>query len=270
MSQRTVIISDTHFGAGRRAAKSVHAVRPLWQGADRLIINGDVAELHHGEEWKRGVAAVRELREACGEDGVQLVSLTGNHDAFLTDLRHLSIEDGRVFMTHGDALHPWVSPWSVASRFLRDGYEQAVRTRGRAALNDVDQYMNMIMHIGHDEWSSDTSGRGTTVLTMACQPWLPARLLHYWLTQHRMAWRLADRFAPEAKFVLTGHSHRPEVKRYRGRVMINTGGFGFPFYPLAVTIEQGRLEVCRIKEAGGVYGLRSRPVARFTLDGEKL
>ncbi len=270
MKQRTVIISDTHFGASKRNAVSVQAVRPLWQDASRLIVNGDVAEIHHPTEWMAGVVAVRQLQALCREDGVELTIITGNHDAFLTDLRHLSIEDGRVFLMHGDGLHPWISPWSVASPFLRRSYEEHVADHGQAPMDDLDRYLDFIMHTGHAEWTQQREGRETTVLEMAFQPWLPWRLFHYWATQHRMAWRLAERFAPQARFVLTGHSHRPQVRRYRGRVMINTGGFGFPFYPLTVTIDDDRLEVHRIRRAGERYARGRRPIAQFSLKGDPL
>ena len=42
--RRIVILSDTHLSDGRRGAGSAEALRPLWQGADRLILNGDTAE----------------------------------------------------------------------------------------------------------------------------------------------------------------------------------------------------------------------------------
>ena len=45
-SQRVVILSDTHIGKPGRGAPSAESLRPLWQKASRLILNGDVAEIH--------------------------------------------------------------------------------------------------------------------------------------------------------------------------------------------------------------------------------
>lgn len=47
MTDRIVIISDTHLGRPKCAALSAKALRPLWKDASRLIINGDIAEIHH-------------------------------------------------------------------------------------------------------------------------------------------------------------------------------------------------------------------------------
>ena len=116
MPHQTLIISDTHLG--KPGQVNAEALRPVWQGVDELVINGDTAEVQ--VPWLRG-AAVRELdrlEQLTGQDGVKLTLISGNHDAYLTDRRCLQLADGRILVMHGDALHPAVAPWTRSANPL--------------------------------------------------------------------------------------------------------------------------------------------------------
>ena len=93
---------------------SAVALRPLWAGASNLIINGDVAEVHHPEHWADAATQLLQLLDLCEKDGVALTLLSGNHDPFIGEVRHLHLANHQVFVTHGDALHPAIAPWSPA------------------------------------------------------------------------------------------------------------------------------------------------------------
>ena len=54
---------------GCGAARDADALRPLWDGASRVVFNGDVAEVHHPEHW---AAAARELLVHTVAEGVEL------------------------------------------------------------------------------------------------------------------------------------------------------------------------------------------------------
>ena len=58
MEGRTVILSDLHLGRAKAAARSAEALRPLWSGATRLVLNGDIAEVHDPRVW---ATAAREV-----------------------------------------------------------------------------------------------------------------------------------------------------------------------------------------------------------------
>ncbi|MCG8509152.1 MAG: hypothetical protein MI741_07970, partial [Rhodospirillales bacterium] len=125
MPTRIVILSDLHMGRSRGSVRSAEAVRLLWQGASHLVINGDLAELHHPEY--RAEAAKQSIRlfELCEQDNVGLTLLSGNHDAQISDVRHLLLSQGRVLITHGDVLHPAIIPWSVNAKLLRQTFANA-------------------------------------------------------------------------------------------------------------------------------------------------
>ena len=86
MSKRIVILSDTHLGRPSCAAKSAASLRPLWNNATNLIINGDVAEVHHPDHWADAATQLLQLLDLCEKDGVALTLLSGNHDPFIGEV----------------------------------------------------------------------------------------------------------------------------------------------------------------------------------------
>ena len=71
MQRRTVILSDTHLAGNGQGAGSADALRPLWQGADELILNGDTAELSHPTLRADAAREVMRIQDLCEEDGVR-------------------------------------------------------------------------------------------------------------------------------------------------------------------------------------------------------
>ncbi len=268
--KRIVVISDTHLGKPRGGAGSPEALRPLWQGADRLIINGDVAEVNDALLRTEAARQVLEIEQLCEADGVELTLLSGNHDPLLTDRRSLELNDGEVYLTHGDVLHPAISPWTGHRdrlRFLNErthnalDEEEASTSPGRLAAS---QYAS---HFTWDEMSRHHEPEPTGWRRWRDKALQVIRVLWYWHTLPKTALKFACRHAPEARFFVFGHIHRAGVWRRRGKVVINTGAYGFPFTPRAVVIEQGELTVWPVvKDASNQsYRLADKPVARFTL-----
>ena len=83
---RTLVVSDLHLGARtgvdllRRPAARAALLERL-DGADRLVLLGDVLELRHGP-LREAVAAARPVLEAIGDAfrGPEVVLVAGNHD----------------------------------------------------------------------------------------------------------------------------------------------------------------------------------------------
>ena len=96
MPGRIVILSDTHLGRPSCGAQSARALRPLWQGASHLIVNGDVAEIHHPRHWGEAARETMHLLDLCEEDSVALTLLSGNHDPFISEVRHLHLADDQL------------------------------------------------------------------------------------------------------------------------------------------------------------------------------
>ena len=159
MNYRTGIISDTHLGVPGHGARSAEALRPIWQGADKIIMNGDVAELAH-PKWRTAAAyAVMQIQELCERDGVELVLLSGNHDALIDDRRFLWLCNGQVFVTHGDLLHPAISPWSSYAPQLQAVHERALATLAGGEKLDLSAKLAAVQHASQLKWedmASDT------------------------------------------------------------------------------------------------------------------
>lgn len=263
---RTVILSDLHLGRPYGSAGEASRLRPLWQGATRLIINGDVAELHHPHYREVAHEQVRRLSELCDQDGVTLTMLSGNHDPFLTERRHLFLENGRVLVTHGDALHPAIAPWSVDAKTIRQAYEQAyakVHPEHREKLEEILKVSEVAaMSTFMPENFRDRHGGLTEMLK---RPWMIPQILLYWKTIPRLADDFVQAHAPESHFFIFGHTHRHGIWHRDNRVIINTGCFGFPARPLAVVIDHPRLAVMNIRKQADHFTLDPRPRREFEI-----
>lgn len=263
---RILVLSDTHLGRHYGSAGSADALRPLWQGFDRLIVNGDLAEVHHPRHWRAACRETLLLQRWCEDDGVELTLLSGNHDPFLSDIRHLHLAGGHVFVTHGDVMHPAIAPWSPAARRLRAAHDRATSAYGPRPL-DLHERLTVSQHASHVEWlEMEQQAARSSVHAMLVRPWLLAQVLRYWQRFPTLAARFATEHAPEARIIVLGHTHRAAIDRRLGRIVINTGSFGLPGRPRAVVLDDEALRVHRIEgRRAGVYALASQPLARFPL-----
>jgi predicted phosphodiesterase len=267
MNGRTVIISDTHLGRPRAAALSARALRPLWQGAAHMIINGDVAEVHHPHHWPTAARQTLELFDLCEEDDVQLTLLSGNHDPYLSDIRHLHIANDQVFVTHGDVLHPAIAPWSPAAGRIRAAFEKALSQIDGDDRSALESRLDAAQHASHSEWGQlRLEAARSRIRSMMVRPWAIAKVLWYWRIVPELAAAFARGHVPEARYFVFGHTHRPGIWTIDGLTIINTGSFGFPGTPRAVVIEDDALHVHRIVRRRGEYQLSSEPLAQFALD----
>ncbi len=266
MNRRTVILSDTHLAGNGQGAVRAELLRPLWQGADELIINGDLAELSD-PRWR--VAAARQvmrLQELCEEDGVRLTLLSGNHDPLITDRRFLRLCHGEVFVTHGDMLHPAISPWTSHAGQLRQLHQNALKQLELIDRAQLDQQAMAAAHASNLKWdhlaehAPHEQGAVMRKIDMACKV---AKVLWFWHCLPKLAARFAHRYAPDARFFIFGHIHRAGIWQFGQQTIINTGSYHCPRNPHAVIIQDRTLAVHRVifnRDAG--HTLSDRP--RYT------
>jgi len=265
---RIIILSDTHLGRPRGGAGSAEALRPLWQGFDTLIINGDVAEVHHPKYRGDAAREVLKLAELCEQDDVNLVLLSGNHDPFLSDLRHLILADGQVFITHGDVLHPAIAPWSPRAGRIRKAHEKYLEHVAPEDRHHLESMLSVSQHAAHTEWEIlAEEARKSKRRSMLIRPWKIAQVLYYWHRFPLLAAQFLEHHAPEARYIILGHTHRPQITTINGRTIINTGCYAFPGKPRAVTIVNDALTVWPIDRNNKTFELRTQPLRQYTLTG---
>ncbi|MEO1237911.1 MAG: metallophosphoesterase [Planctomycetota bacterium] len=291
-ADRIVVLSDTHLSTAGRGAGSAAALRPLWDGADECVINGDVAEI--ADEKLRGPAArqVVELLEYAEADGVKLTFISGNHDPLLTDRRYLRLAGGEVFLTHGDILHPAISPWTDHAKHLQQLHADAVLSLDPAKAREMDHRLAACQHASVIHWDHprprnlSRRSRYPRVRRRAETALKAAKALYYWSTIPRRAMGFARRFAPESRFFVFGHIHRAGVWVDRsaeaveqvgrlagaarpipggGRVIINTGAYQTPRNPRAVVIEGDRLSVWPVMYDLAGHRFGTKAIAEFGL-----
>jgi UDP-2,3-diacylglucosamine pyrophosphatase LpxH len=270
MGERTVILSDLHLG--RPGAVAVESLRPLWADADHLLINGDVAEVHHPRHWSVAARQTLHLFDLCETDGAELTLLSGNHDPYLTERRHQHLRDGEIFVTHGDALHPAVAPWSPASARMRAAYDKAMTALSPEERDDLDARLSACQHAGFVEWTDakllEEEAGHSSIVGMLIRPWAVVKVLLYWRQFPALAATFMAKHAPKARIGVFGHTHHAGVWRLGERVVINTGSFSFPGRPHAVVIEDDTLAFVRIRRRGCLFALDPAPRATFDLTAE--
>lgn len=266
MSDRILIISDTHLGCPDGAVTSPEALQPLWREATRLVINGDVAEIYHPQAREEAARQTLRLNHLCEQDGVALTLLSGNHDVCLTDVRHLQLAGGQVLVTHGDALHPGISPWGTIAKETTREFANAISRIERKNRDKLVVRLNAVHHAGNIiRWQLDQRYQTTAILELLTKPWLVLRVWSFWRNFPTLANEFARRHAPKTRFLVLGHSHRQGIWHRNGRVILNTGSFAFPGRPRAVTLEDHRLYVWPIRQRNGAYQLGRKPITEYEM-----
>ena len=287
------MLSDTHLATPGRGAGGVAALRPLWAGADELILNGDTAEIADAKVRGPAARAVVELLRLAEADGVRVTFIAGNHDPLITDRRYLRLAGGEVFLTHGDVLHPAISPWTDHGRSLARLHADAVMSLdpGKARSSDAKlaldaklaacgqasaaQWDHFVTHPHRLSALDRLTPRRLRRHTALARKLVKAA--YYWQTIPRRAMGFARRFAPESRVFVFGHIHRAGVWTDRGagpggadRVIINTGAYQNPRNPHAVVIEGRELTLWPVRFDPAGHRLGERPRFRVTLEREAM
>lgn len=266
MHRRTVILSDTHLADDGQGAGSADALRPLWQGADELILNGDTAELSHPTQRAGAARQVMRIQDLCEEDGVRLTFLSGNHDPLITDRRFLRLCNDEVFLTHGDMLHPAISPWTSYAKQLRELHEDALAHLDLMGRAQLDQQAMAAAHASNIKWDHLAEHDDPKLGPMASKldkAFKVAKVLWFWHRLPKMAAVFAARYAPESRFFIFGHIHRAGVWQFGHQTIINTGSYHCPRRPHAVVLEGQVLSMFRVNyDAVNGHQLARKP--RFT------
>jgi len=263
MEPRTIIVSDLHLGRPD-GATSAASFAELAEQCDRLIVNGDCAELHHERYRENAAIELARLREVCLVRGTKLELLAGNHDPYIGP-RVLTLASNRILVTHGDALHPALAPWSRAARVMRNTFLETFE-RERLTLGDHEARFAAARAAAVAEWKFEGAGAShSTAMRMLLRPIAAAKVLHYWWNYTTLVNEFARDYLPTAQTIVVGHSHRANMKQIDGRTIVNTGAYSFPGVPHALLLEGEQLSFHRLRMDRFRYRLSAAPSARWQL-----
>ena len=236
-----LILSDLHLGLGPLEAGHL---APLVQAADELWLNGDVCEHRHPAHRERALRLMGELQAMCAGRGVPIVRLAGNHDHDEALPMFRTLADGRIFVTHGHAFLPEIAPWSVWSREAGRRHREHLASLPEDERDTLQAALQAAAAASEAAWVGMARERKLHAAAMLSRPWAVAEVLRTWWRWPRLTHQFVERHWPQARVVVSGHSHRRAFDVISGRTLMDTGSFNPPARPAAVWV-RGR-EACWI------------------------
>lgn len=267
----TRIISDVHYGDRASRVRSLDQLRPLLEGVDSLVLNGDTVDTRRDKYGRQVDTRRREVLEFFGKCGVPVTFLTGNHDPDMSELHELGLEGGNIFVTHGDILFDSIVPWSRDASMLRSKLIAAlagVPDTGASAIEGrLSAYRSVAGSIPQRH-QSERNPLKYALRFVGDTVWPPGRalkILRAWREAPGRAAALARKHRPKAKVVMIGHTHKPGFWRTPGGVVvINTGSFCPPFGAMAADVEPGGVSLRKVDFRRGQFH-PGRKVAEFQI-----
>ncbi|MGY8752957.1 MAG: metallophosphoesterase family protein [Phycisphaerales bacterium] len=251
---RTLILSDIHFCKRGSSVNSVEQLRPLWQGYDELILNGDTSELHCAQHTEKAEEAVAAIKAMTDEDDVQLTLICGNHDPTISDLEHKWYCNKQVLVFHGHAPIFGGAPWSWRYKHFAESHASQLQGTGDGFDEQLSAVRTASIQSATGEFNEHKPS--TFRLSLLVIPSI-IKILKCWKRYPTYVSKWANQFAPTAKFIITGHTHHAGIWNREDKVIINTGCYGFPSHPRAVEIDGNKITVYKIYKRKHVYTLGS-------------
>ncbi len=249
------ILSDLHLGHRVSRIASVESLRPLIAGAATVIFNGDTWQELARPFREKSAAMLEELKELCGEEGVDPIFLSGNHDPGWPGPGWVELAGGRILITHGDALFDDGSPWSREA-LQRQDKVGVLWEKHRAAIGDPAARIVLAREMALLLRAADYP-KGKKIWQRALDAVRPPRrafeMLRVWTTQADAAAAFAEKYFPKAEIVIKGHFHRAGIWHKRGRLILNLGAFMNPCPALWADYDGSQLRCGRVDESSSDY-----------------
>ena len=230
MNEPVRVFSDLHLGHKVSRIGQVSALRPLIAGAGTVVFNGDTWQELARPFYDRSKEMLAELKSLCREEGAKTVFLAGNHDPGWPGPGWVALAEGKIVITHGDAVLFDGSPWKreilVAGRRVLELWDEHP-----GAEQDAGQRMRLAREIARELCSVEYP-LGRTFLQRTWDAIRPPRralkMIEAWRTQGTASARFCERYFPDAEILLIGHFHRVGCWVINGRRILNTGSFTTP------------------------------------------
>lgn len=266
------ILSDIHYGDRATRVLQLNQLRPLFEGVSQLVLNGDTLDTRPGPNPAHTAAVRAEVAAFFPREVPATTFLTGNHDADFSPHHALDLAGGQVFVVHGDVFFDNIVPWSADVPLIERLLAAEARALPAGTANDLDQRLELFRRVSALVPQRHQSERNTLKYWASFVrdiAWPPTRIWHIidaWRTTPARAAALARRHRPRAKFIISGHTHRPGIWRMPdGLVVINTGSYTPPLGGTAVDLVGDRsLRVRKVELHRGEFRLGAT-LAEFPL-----
>jgi UDP-2,3-diacylglucosamine pyrophosphatase LpxH len=253
------VLSDLHLGHPATYLKDPANILPLLGPARTAIFNGDSCELMSVYRGKESEAQLRRLVDVCMNRGVRPYFLTGNHDPYVSSAHSMDLFGGRVFMTHGDVLHPWVAPWSREGQVIHEERMRILRTQPEPETLEetllLTKRSSMAAALYQGNLKKSLLARLEILSRFIYKPMRILVTLEYWANVAHYSHQLKERFRPDARLMLIGHTHRAGVWQSRDYTLVNTGSYQLLSKALVVHLDERRASVHQVRGKNGVYAL---------------
>jgi len=240
--------------------RALGQLRPLLEGADLFVLNGDTLDTRTGGDAARTDRLRREVQGFFASCGTPVAFLTGNHDPELDGRHSMEFEDGRVLVTHGDVLFEDIVPWSGEGELIRHKVREAVAALppdGSAGLDGLLGAFKSVEASIPQRHQSETNPLRYAIRLANDTVWPPRhaiRMIRAWREAPVRASALARKHRPKARCVVVGHTHKPGVWRYPGGFsVVNTGSFSRPFGAFTAEVTPGMVRVRRVESRRGEF-----------------
>jgi len=224
------IFSDLHLGHRASRITDLEELRPLFSGAGTVVFNGDTWE-EMAELWKpRSAEMLAGMKRVLKEEGCDSVFLRGNHDPGWKGPAYLSLAEGKILITHGDALIRNASPWKrevLSGKAVVEG----IWSNHPDASHDLESRLEVARQIAIQLQSRHLPNARNLFSRAIDALWPPRRalaMLSAWSRQGSLGAEFCQTYSPETEFLILGHFHRRAIHSSHGRTVINTGSFVVP------------------------------------------
>jgi UDP-2,3-diacylglucosamine pyrophosphatase LpxH len=255
MKEPVRILSDLHLGNRLSRIAAVGQLRPLLEGAGTVVFNGDTWQEIAPVFYERSREMLEELRALCADVGCAAVFLPGNHDPGWEGTGWLELAEGRIVVTHGDALLAGGAPWKREILLGGDAVRAAWQ-RHPAAVRDAAERHRVAREISIAlPTERHQMGRGfwQRAWNAMIPPERGMQMIAAWALQGAHGAEFCERYFPQAELLVTGHFHRHGSWLCDGRRVLNTGSFVNPGRAMWVEWHDGWLSRGFVEESAAAF-----------------
>jgi predicted phosphodiesterase len=226
------IFSDLHYGDRASMLSSLPDLKPLLEGADQIILNGDTLDTRTGGNAAATSAARGAVTAFFHQQVPRTTWLTGNHDPDISENHAVELAGRKVYVTHGDILFENLVPWGRDAAALSERIAAELAQLSPVELGDLEKLFAASRRAAASIPQRHQTERNLLkyVVGFAADTfWPPLRILHVlkaWRETPVRAEALLKRHQLPARIFIMGHTHRLGVTRSpNGTLIINTGSF---------------------------------------------